>query len=97
MGTSPRQPRSDIEHKLPNLRRLRVAQGWTREQLAAQLSPARAGAHLNVRTLDRWEAGDTPIPQRYWSELSNLFGVSVSHLMGWDDAPGNGGTHEAVA
>jgi hypothetical protein len=55
-----------------------------------RLSPARTGEHLNVRTLDRWEAGEYTIPQRYWGELATLFGVSVDYLLGWSATPGNG-------
>jgi len=86
---SPRQ-------RIPNLRRLREAQGLTREQLAARLTPARSGEHLNVRTLDRWEAGESGIPETHWPELCEIFGVSVAFLLNWDDEP-NGDGLRAVA
>ena len=80
---SPRQTK-------PNLRRLREAQGLTREQLAVQISAARRGEHLNVRTLDRWESGESAIPESHWAELCELFGVSTAHLLGLDNGEPNG-------
>lgn len=84
------------ERRVPNLRRLRTAQGWTRDHLAEQLPPSRTGAHLNVRTLDRWETGESAIPERYWQLLADLFGVSISHLLAWENGPSNGGLKQAA-
>lgn len=85
MGARGRQ-----EGWIPNLRRLRTAQGLTPEQLVAQLPS------LDLRTLDYWETGESPIPQGYWQPLADLFGVSVSHLLAWQNGPSNGGVREAA-
>lgn len=78
---------------------LREAAGLTRAELATRLSSTHRGCkHLNDRTIRRWENQETPIPQNRWEELSELFGVSVAHLLGVDseDSNGNGGVR-AVA
>lgn len=83
------------------LQALREASGLTRAELAARLSSThREGKHLNERTIRRWERQETPIPQGRWEELSEIFGVSVAHLLGVDadddNGNGNGGVR-AVA
>lgn len=68
------------------LRRLRLAQGLTQEQLAARI-PALFGTRVTVpvRMVAAWEQGDVPVPERYWHVLAGVFGVSVSHLLGTDE------------
>lgn len=36
------------------------------------------------QTVHRWEKGITPIPDDAKRILSERFGVTVEHLMGWD-------------
>lgn len=45
-------------------------------------------AHCNVdqSTVWRWQQGRTAIPDTQKLRLAKLFGVSVSHLMGWNEA-----------
>jgi transcriptional regulator with XRE-family HTH domain len=57
---------------------LREAEGWDREDLADSLG-------VSKRTIERWESGETGIPDRRKAELSHIFGVSISYLMGWSD------------
>ncbi len=69
---------------MPNTNRLpslREAQGLTPKQLAQQLN-------VHPITVTRWERGDTGIPEKYWSLLSAIFGVSVAYLLGLEN--GNG-------
>ena len=57
------------------LARLRAAQEISRSELAELF-----GVH--ERTVYRWETGETPIPEKHWERLSELFGVSVAYLLG---------------
>lgn len=78
--------------RLPNLRSLRLARGLTRQQLvdAVPLS-------ISLRTLDRWETGETRIDEDYWAALAEFFRVSVSHLLAWDEPNGNGNGDRVAA
>lgn len=69
----------------PNrLARLRTAQSLSTTQLAAALD-------VHVNTVTRWEQGQTAvIPHKYWATLSEMFGVSVAYLLGFDGENGNG-------
>lgn len=57
---------------------LRIAKGLIRSEIAGQLK-------VDQSTLYRWEKG-AAIPDRHKLALAQLFGVTVSHLMGWDDS-----------
>lgn len=70
--------------RIPNLRDLRQAKGLTRKQLVDAVP-----LNISLRTLDRWEAGETTIDQEYWADLAEFFRVSVGHLLGWDKPNGN--------
>ena len=86
--------------RIPNLKRLREAQGLNRQQLADRITAttARGGPTITTRTLDRWESGETPIPEKHWAELTELFGCSVAYLLGWDNGEdGDGEGVRAVA
>ena len=63
---------------LPNrLAELRRAQGLTLETLSRTLGVAQS-------TVNRWERGQTGIPDRYKLDLAEIFAVSVPFLMGWE-------------
>lgn len=59
------------------LAKLCTAQGWTRKQSADHLK-------VHVRTVYRYEMGESNIPDATKAELCDLFGVSLDHLMGRD-------------
>lgn len=68
------------------LRRLRETAGLSRRQLADKLDPNPAtGESLDASTLQRWEMGETGIPDERKLEIAAHFAVSVSFLMGWDE------------
>jgi transcriptional regulator with XRE-family HTH domain len=81
------------------LKRLRKAQGWSREQLAAHI-PSDYGSRrgsIDSRRIRRWELGESSIPEKRWTELADLFGVSIAHLLGLDnDSDGDDGVRVAA-
>lgn len=73
------------------LAKLRAAYGLSQKELAARIPSARSGrASVHERTIDRWERGETSIPERHWHELATIFGVSVAHLLMLDEPNGDG-------
>lgn len=65
-----------------NLGRLRGAQKLSQRELAAMLPSNRQQRDtIHERTIDRWERGTIPIPQRYWQPLADIFGCSITHLL----------------
>lgn len=66
--------------------RLRDAAGMVQSELARRLG-------VDVSTISRYERGEIKIPDERKLQMGTLFGVSVSHLMGWDDENGNGDAH----
>lgn len=71
------------------LKALRQADGLSQQDLAA-LIPApttRGGETIRYRTIERWESGESSIPEKYWGELAFIFRVSVTHLLGLDERP----------
>lgn len=73
------------------LTELMQAAGLNKTQVAAQLG-------VGEVTVRRWQRGDTGIPDRQKLALADLFGVSVTWLMGWEDLPnGDGNDGERVA
>lgn len=80
----------------PNLNRL------TALREAADLLPVDVASRLRVteRTVYRWERGESAIPDRHKLSLAEMFGVSVSWLMRWEDngnGNGDGGRQERAA
>jgi transcriptional regulator with XRE-family HTH domain len=70
------------------LEELRTALGISRKDFAAKLG-------VCERTVYRWETGETAIPRKHWALLSDLLGVSVAYLLGFEN--GNGGNGEQRA
>lgn len=63
----------------PNrLRELWIAGGFTRVGVAARVG-------VDPTTVWRWATGRSAIPDEHKVALARLFGVSVEHLMRWDD------------
>ncbi len=66
------------QHGPPNrLRELRRAADLKLYDLSAQL-------RVDTSTISRWEKGSGPIPDPAKLALAEIFGVSVAHLMGWE-------------
>jgi transcriptional regulator with XRE-family HTH domain len=75
---------------------LRQANKWSQRELAQRLAPKPNGQHLHERTICRWEAGESQIPDERKAELADVFGVSVAWLMGWEGNGGNGETRSVA-
>jgi transcriptional regulator with XRE-family HTH domain len=77
---------------LNRLAHLRRAADLSQSQLAQLLG-------VDVSAISRYERGLTTIPDKRKLEIADCFGVSVSHLMGWDDETNSNGNgdREAVA
>jgi transcriptional regulator with XRE-family HTH domain len=69
-----------VSRPIPRLRTLRRAAHMTQKDLAA-----RAG--VAPHTAQRWESGKLPISDEHASMLGDLFGVSLSFLLGAEDIP----------
>ena len=70
---------------------LRNASGMSRAGVADRLG-------VTERTVYRWERGDNPVPDEQKLKLAELFGgVSVVHMMGWEDNGNNGDSHRRAA
>lgn len=68
-----------VRQELPNrLRELRKEHGIRPAELAAAID-------RDVGTLNRYETGETNIPDEIKLALAERFDVSVSHLMRWDE------------
>lgn len=69
----------DKPNGLPSnrLAELRAASGMKRVDIAARVD-------RDPQTLWRWEKGETQIPDEAKHLLADLFGVSISWLMGWE-------------
>lgn len=76
------QPGPNRLRELRGLRQLRLA------DLAEELG-------VSIRTVNRWERAERPIPDAQKVRLAEIFGVSVSWLMCWDD--GDNGAAKAGA
>lgn len=68
---------------------LREGQELSRFELAQRVG-------VSERTVRRWEKGETGIPRGNWDRLSEIFGVSVAHLLGLDDNGTDGGSRKAA-
>lgn len=71
------------------LRRLRIAQGLSPEELAVELG-------VSVTSLARYEKGQTGIADEKKLRCAQIFGVTVAYLMGWDDGNGARIDHPAA-
>ena len=57
----------------------RMELGWSQRDLAAKMG------YNNNSTITRIEAGKVDIPQSRIVQFSEVLGVSVAHLMGWEE------------
>ncbi|HET6867725.1 MAG TPA: helix-turn-helix transcriptional regulator [Solirubrobacteraceae bacterium] len=59
---------------------------------AAKLSQSALADKMGVtpRTVQRWECGETTIPDSRKLALATLFNCTVGFLMGWEQPNGNG-------
>lgn len=74
----------------PNrLRGLRTGRGLSLASLAELV-----GVHES--TVSRWESGESGIPDPRKQQLAEMFDVSVSYLMGWDEPNGDNGVRAAA-
>lgn len=75
----PRIDALDKPNRLPanRLAELRLASGMKRVDIAAHVD-------RDPQTLWRWEKGESQIPDEAKQLLADLFGVSISWLMGWE-------------
>ena len=60
------------------LKKLRRAKKLTQKELAEETD-------IPYRTLQRWENGETDIKSEKAEKLANFFGVSIAHLLGYED------------
>lgn len=72
---------SDNSNRLAELRR------------SCEMSIAELAVLCDVghRTIERWERGETGIPDEQKRVLCLHFSVSIEHLMGWDREPSETG------
>lgn len=76
-----------MQRQLPanRLRELRLARGWKAYNVAHLLGEMTGESH-DPGTVRRWETGGS-IRDDYKFALAELYGVSVTYMMGWDDEP----------
>ena len=60
------------------LKELRKAKKLTQQELAEKTD-------IPYRTLQRWENGESQIKPDKTQKLADFFGVSIAHLLGYDD------------
>lgn len=60
------------------LKELRKAKKLTQQELAEKTD-------IPYRTLQRWESGENQIKPDKAQKLADFFGVSIAHLLGYDD------------
>ena len=60
------------------LKKLRRAEKLTQQELAEETD-------IPYRTLQRWENGESQIKPEKAEKLANFFGVSIAHLLGYED------------
>ena len=60
------------------LKKLRRAKKLTQKELAEETD-------IPYRTLQRWENGESQIKPEKAEKLANVFGVSIAHLLGYED------------
>lgn len=64
----------------------RVELGWSQRDLAARME------YNNHSTITRIESGKVDIPQSRIVQFSEVLGVSIAHLMGWEEEEKNNDT-----
>ena len=60
------------------IKQLRKEKKLTQEELAEETD-------IPYRTLQRWENGESQIKPEKAEKLANFFGVSIAHLLGYED------------
>ena len=60
------------------LKKLRRAKKLTQKELAEEIG-------ISKRTLAYWENGESQIKPEKAEKLANFFGVSIAHLLGYED------------
>ena len=60
------------------LKELRKEKKLTQKELAEETD-------IPYRTLQRWENGESQIKPEKAEKLANFFGVSIAHLLGYED------------
>ncbi|HGA1243601.1 TPA: helix-turn-helix domain-containing protein, partial [Streptococcus suis] len=60
------------------LRQLRKENNYSQEDIAKAVN-------ISVKTVSRWENGETTIKKDKAQELADHFGVSVGYLLGYED------------
>ena len=73
-----------------NIKRLRLAKGLTQEQLAALLN-------ISTAAVSKWEAQNTYPDITMLFPLTEIFGVTVDELMGYDEAKANADVKQILA
>lgn len=61
----------------------RMEHGWTQRDLAQKMG------YSNHSAIVRIEAGKTDLPQSRIVQFAEIFGVTTSYLMGWEDGQKN--------
>ena len=69
---------NDIINQMNRLKELRKEKKLTQKELAEKTD-------IPYRTLQRWENGESQIKPEKAEKLANFFGVSIAHLLGYDD------------
>lgn len=57
----------------------RIEKGWSQRDLAAKMN------YSNHSTIGKIETGKVDIPQSRIVQFAEVLGVSVAHLMGWEE------------
>ena len=60
------------------LKELRKATGFTQKSFSKEVG-------IPLRTLQNWENGESNIKPEKAEKLANFFGVSIAHLLGYED------------
>lgn len=63
------------------IRELRIARGWSQDELASRLVDPKTGKALTRQTAQRWEAGDRELTLDKLEIAANALGVSRSELL----------------
>ena len=68
------------------IRQRRIELKWSQRDLAAKMG------YSNNSTITRIESGSVDIPQSRIVQFADVLGVSVAHLMGWEEMQKNNDT-----
>ena len=68
------------------IRQRRNELGWSQRDLAAKMG------YNNNSTITRIESGKVDIPQSRIVQFADVLGVSIAHLMGWEETQKNNDT-----